>query len=98
MNFTQRLTLGVMATAGAALLYAEARALEDDRPGDTISEIIHDTALSQPIVMIAVGACAVHFAGGSPALQRAASRRPLLALGLGALVGAAWPLKGFVPS
>ena len=76
MTTTQKITVAALSLSGVVLGYAEVRALLDGRTDDTISEIIHDTALSQPIVGIAVGACAVHFAGGVPVLERAASRRP----------------------
>lgn len=91
----RRITITALLTSAALLAAAEAISLADPREGDTISEQIADLGRAQPLAIIAVGAVAVHFAGGVPALQRAASRRPLLALSIGALVGAAWPLKGF---
>lgn len=98
MSKTRQITAAALGISAVVLAVAEVQALRDAQPNDTISEIIADAGAAQPLAMIAVGACAVHFAGGVPALQRTAARHPLLALGLGALVGAAWPLKGLSKS
>ena len=94
MNSRQITTTAILLSAGL-LAIAEINAIADRKDDDTISEQLNDVGRSQPLVTIAVGACAVHFAGGIPRLQVIASRHPLLALSIGALVGAAWPLKGF---
>ena len=92
----RQITCIALLASGALLAIAEGNALSNVEADDTISERIYELGRSQPLATIAVGACAVHFAGGVPALQRLCSRRPLLALGIGAIVGAAWPLKGLV--
>ena len=90
----RQITCLALLASGVLLAIAEVNALANSEGGDTISERINELGNSQPLTTVAVGACAVHFAGGSPALQRLCSRRPMIALGIGALVGAAWPLKG----
>ena len=90
----RRITIVALLTSAAVLGIAEINALANNSDGDTISEQIADIGKSQPIAMIAVGAVAVHFAGGIPKLQQVASKNPLVALGIGAIAGAAWPLKG----
>lgn len=90
----RQITCIALLASGALLAIAEVNALSNREGGDTISERINEMGRSQPLATIAVGACAVHFAGGVPPLQRLLSRRPLVALGLGGLIGAGWPLKG----
>ena len=90
----RQITCIALLASGALLAIAEVNALANSEGGDTISERINELGNSQPLTTVAVGACAVHFAGGSPKLQKLCSRRPMIALGIGALVGAAWPLKG----
>ena len=86
-----------IAAAGVILAYVEYRALRDENSDDTISEIINDTAKAQPLTMVAIGACAAHFAGGWDSAQRASGKYPLLPLATGAIVGLChWPLKGLV--
>lgn len=90
----RRLTLLGLTITGAILAVVEVRALADIEPDDTISEIIADVTRVQPLATVAVGACAAHFAGGSPRLQSWMGRNPMAALGLGLIVGLAWPLRG----
>lgn len=90
----RRLTLLGLTITGAILAVVEVRALADIEPDDTISEIIADVTRVQPLATVAVGACAAHFAGGSPRLQAWMGRHPMTALGLGLIVGLAWPLRG----
>jgi hypothetical protein len=90
----RRATLLGLTITGAILAVVEVRALADVQEDDTISEIIADVTRVQPLATIAVGACAAHFAGGSPRLQNWMGKHPLAALGLGLGVGLAWPLRG----
>lgn len=84
----------VVASATVGLLAYEFWTLANRESGDTISESIHNAARAQPLTLIAASALVVHCAGGSPRLQRAASRHPLISVGAGAFVGLLWSLKG----
>jgi hypothetical protein len=84
----------VVASATVGLLAYELWTLANRESGDTISESIHSAARSQPLTLIAASALVVHCAGGSPKLQRAAARHPLISVGAGGLVGLLWSLKG----
>ncbi len=94
MNQAAKTTAAFVGGALVVLLIREAVTLTNRHDGDTISEVVNNTAVAQPVAGVAVGALAVHFAGGVPRFQRFLSRVPLAALALGGLVGAGWPLKG----
>ena len=61
MTTTQKITAGALVATGAVLLYAETRALEDAREGDTISEFVWQANKHTPLLALACGIVMGHF-------------------------------------
>ena len=61
MTTTQKITAGALVGTGAVLLYAETRALEDTREGDTISEFVWQANRHTPLLALACGIIMGHF-------------------------------------
>ena len=96
-------TAAVCGIALLALLGWETYTLVNKADKDTISEVLHDLILTQPLIAVALGALVTHWVASgdnAPAplrwIAHAVRENPEIALGMGVVVGATcWPLKGY---